>query len=357
MTLVLASLTGIFILMGLGFSIWRHRMREIRSLRLGRLTLLVWGSALLGLNFLVWTLAYSNIAHLHWILWVGAVELILAFIVSFVLGLTVPIMIIVLTVQMMRRETWSLANLLLPAVVFTFLIFDIAYSWAVYGIGKLPPSYTWLMVLSWIFPVLITYLAWQLLVFFVASVVYGHRVKNETANVFVVHGAGLVGGQKVGRLLAARIEAAVTASNEETTFVMSGGKGDDEHLSEAEAMRNYAVEMLKIPESRIILEDQSKTTYENLVNSAKLIHEKFLFFSSDFHVFRAALFAASLKLDAQGGKGGKTRFYYRIPAFLREFVAVMNSERKRHIIWVAVIVLFFGLLALGAANIFHGVKS
>ncbi len=135
----------------------------------------------------------------------------------------------------------------------------------------------------------------------------------------------------MGKLLGNRILAAVKAVRDnETILVFSGGQGPDEKVSEARAMQRYAVEVLGFPIERTMLEDQSRTTYENLFFSSQLIREKFLFFTSDYHVFRAALFAAMLKLEAQGGKGGKTAMYYRVPAFIREFIAVLNYEKKKH---------------------------
>ena len=77
-----------------------------------------------------------------------------------------------------------------------------------------------------------------------------------------------------------------------------------------------------------------------------MIKEKFIFFTSDYHVFRAALFAATLKIDAQGGRGGKTAMYYRVPAFIREFIAVLNYEKKKHIIRVGIIVAIFLSIAI-----------
>lgn len=101
-------------------------------------------------------------------------------------------------------------------------------------------------------------------------------------------------------------------------------------------MQKYAIEELKFPKTRTMIENKSRTTFENLVFSAQIIKEesqqnspKFLFFSSDYHVFRAALFAKSLDLQADGGRGGKTAMYYRVPAFIREFIAVLNTERKK----------------------------
>ncbi|MDR0297091.1 MAG: YdcF family protein [Streptococcaceae bacterium] len=344
--LFLSVVTALSALTTFGFWRWRRQLTEFRSLRLGRLTLFVWGSAFVTANFLILTLSAFDSDHFGSILWLIFVEILIFIFGSLFLGVAIPVAIVVLTLQMWRRESKSFANFLLPITVLFFLIVDFIYAWTVGKIGTLPPHYTWLTILAAIFPVIAIYLAWQMTVFFVASLAYGRRTRHETARIFVVHGAGLVGGSKVGKLLQNRIKAAVNHSNDDTIFVMSGGKGDDERLSEAQAMRDYAIEDLGIPDKRILMEDKSATTYENLVNSSQMIHEKFLFFSSDFHVFRAALFAASLKLDAQGGPGGKTALYYRVPAFMREFVAVMNSERKKHFFWISLIVGIFVVLAL-----------
>lgn len=51
---------------------------------------------------------------------------------------------------------------------------------------------------------------------------------------------------------------------------MSGGQGPDEVISEALAMKNYAVEM-NIPEEDILMEDKSTNTKENLLFSTELI--------------------------------------------------------------------------------------
>lgn len=57
----------------------------------------------------------------------------------------------------------------------------------------------------------------------------------------------------------------------------------------------------------------------------------------EYHVFRAGLQARRFDVLAQG-RGGKTPFYYRIPAFIREYIAVLNMHRRLH---MAVTVLAF----------------
>jgi len=52
--------------------------------------------------------------------------------------------------------------------------------------------------------------------------------------------------------------------------ITSGGRGADEARSEASAMAEYLVDH-GIPAERILLEDQSTTTLENLRNSKAII--------------------------------------------------------------------------------------
>ena len=59
-------------------------------------------------------------------------------------------------------------------------------------------------------------------------------------------------------------------TGKEAILIPSGGKGSDEKISEAEAMGKYLLDK-GIPEGKIILEDHSATTFENLANSKKII--------------------------------------------------------------------------------------
>ena len=362
-TLVFAGLAGI--------TQWRiHKLPEIRSLKLGRLgfwflvnlLIAVNGAiaALLVIQFSGHPTAFSSIGLIGLV-----IEGILLLIFPLISGVVIPVAIVVLTVKMWRRESKSIANLLLPITMLFFLLVD----WLYLIVGRLPSDWIGLKILSFAYPILSIYLAWQFLIFFLSSWIYGRKMKKKTADYYVVLGAGLVQGEKVGVLLGNRIKAAVNAAQtakNQPIIIFSGGQGPDEKISEAAAMQKYAVAELNFPASRTRLEEKSRTTYENLVFSSQLISqeaketasssetsktsesEPFLFFTSDYHVFRAALFAAQLKLQAHGGRGGKTAMYYRVPAFIREFIAVLNTQRKKHMIRVGIIV---GILLLAAIYI------
>ena len=315
LTIFFAGLTTIFW--------WKIRkLKDLRTLRLGRLSFFALLFLWVTINGIIGSgLALTELQQkvLLWLLFTEAFIILL--LIPMTIGIVVPISIVVLA----------------------FLLID----WVYLSMGRLPDSWIWLKILGIVYPVLSIYLAWQFGIFFLSSWVYGRRVRKQRAAYHVVLGAGLIQGEHVGKLLGNRILAAVKAVRDnETILVFSGGQGPDEKLSEARAMQKYAVEVLGFPIERTMLEDQSRTTYENLVFSSRLIKEKFMFFTSDYHVFRAALFAATLKIDAQGGKGGKTAMYYRVPAFIREFIAVMNYEKRKHIKWVGIIVAFFLVIAI-----------
>ena len=129
-------------------------------------------------------------------------------------------------------------------------------------------------------------------------------------------------------------------TNKDLVFIPSGGKGNDEVIAEGEAIKNYLVSK-GIKPKNIIVENKSKNTYENIKFSSKLIKEKnanIAFSTTNYHVFRAGLIATSQGLNVEG-IGSKTKLYFGINAFIREFIGTLYSERKKHIIVILLILI------------------
>ena len=153
-------------------------------------------------------------------------------------------------------------------------------------------------------------------------------------------------------LLKGRVDRAIEFRNEqlESTgkdliFVPSGGKGNDEIISEAEAMKKYLLEH-GIKEKNILVENKSKNTYENIKFSNKLINNKKAnigFSTTNYHVMRAGLIATEQGLKF-GGIGSKTKSYFWINAFIREFIGTLYSERKKHVLFFSVIVIIIMIM-------------
>lgn len=98
-----------------------------------------------------------------------------------------------------------------------------------------------------------------------------------------------------------RIDAAVAYLKQypHVKVIVSGGQGTDEPMTEAALMYTYLVEA-DIEEGRIIMEDQSTSTYENLLFSKKLLPKGEIavtVISSDFHLARTKYIAEQLGLQ------------------------------------------------------------
>lgn len=114
----------------------------------------------------------------------------------------------------------------------------------------------------------------------------------------------------------------------ETKAVLSGGQGPDEIMTEAAAMYVYLVNK-GISNERLIIEDESHSTYENLINSFKLIDAEkenatISVVSNRFHILRAQIQAKKLGKEV-GGVGAKSYVYLIPNYYFREFFAVMKE--------------------------------
>ncbi len=99
--------------------------------------------------------------------------------------------------------------------------------------------------------------------------------------------------------LNSRLDKAIEIAREsDIKIIVSGGQGSDEPISEAQYMYNYLIEN-EIDSSRIILEDKSTSTLENIKYSSKYINnnEKGVIITNDFHIFRTHMIANRFKLN------------------------------------------------------------
>lgn len=114
----------------------------------------------------------------------------------------------------------------------------------------------------------------------------------------------------------------------DTIAVLSGGQGADEGISEAQCMFNELTAM-GISAERLWMEDKSTSTQENLNFSLALIEEKtgsrpitIGLVSSEFHLYRAGLFAADCGMTAIGIPAHTSWLSLRLNYYLREVAAV-----------------------------------
>ncbi len=116
----------------------------------------------------------------------------------------------------------------------------------------------------------------------------------------------------------------------QTIAILSGGQGTDEPITEAECMYRELVS-LGIHPNRLWIEDEATSTWENLKFSLDLIEEKtgirptkIGVLSSEYHLFRASLFARACDVEFVGIPARTSRWGQRINHFLREVAGVWH---------------------------------
>ena len=112
--------------------------------------------------------------------------------------------------------------------------------------------------------------------------------------------------------------------------VVSGGQGTDEPITEAECMYRELVE-LGIDPRRIWVEDEATSTWENINFTLNLIEEKtglrptkLGVLSSEYHLFRASLFAKACDVEFVGIPARTSRASQMINHFMREVAGVWH---------------------------------
>lgn len=172
----------------------------------------------------------------------------------------------------------------------------------------------------------------------------------------IVLGCGLRPDGTPTPLLRGRLDRALAFAEQqkrltgkELTFVTSGGKGPDEAVSESEAMTRYLLDH-GVPAERIIREEQSTSTFENMKFSKEKIFAvnpagKVAFATTNYHVFRSGLFARRVKMRAQG-MGAHTKWYFWPNAAVREFVGLVTEHRLKQAVILLSIVAFYLILTI-----------
>lgn len=153
----------------------------------------------------------------------------------------------------------------------------------------------------------------------------------ESVDYIVVLGAKVrLDGPSVS--LQDRINAAYDylSAHPDVIAVVSGGQGMDEHMTEAECM--YAELMsMGIAPNRVWREDQASSTWENIQFSLNLIEvktgrrpQKLGVLSSEYHLFRASLFAKACDVEFVGIPAKTSVWSQKLNHYMREVAGVWH---------------------------------
>ena len=277
----------------------------------------------------------------------GGWALLATLIVIVAMVVLVAVMLVLNGLTMVRREGRKLSNLLslllglgvLGGVitVFVALFASVATDSVQLAVGVLLASLPF------------GFLSYGFLAYLLYSALYQAISRRESRRVaaVVALGSGLIEG-RVPPLLASRLDGAkrayeaAVASGGNPVVVTSGGQGADEPRSEAEAMAEYLVEH-GVPAQAVLTETESRTTQENLANTAALLAERGVtgpvaVVTNNFHAFRSAMMMRNAGV-AGYVLGAPTADYYWPSATIREYLAILRDHFWFVVISVAVLSL------------------
>ena len=275
------------------------------------------------------------------------------------------IFLLINTIVVVKNNGFSLTSML-PLLMAGFLILLIASPAIVNNLD--PDTHRVVVVLLGLFILESLWFSFTFVALLFYSWIYRILPRRRIYDYIIIHGAGL-DGPRPTPLLAGRIDKALELWNKQHQhgkFVVSGGQGADEVVSEAQAMRDYLLEK-DIPLDAILMEDKSTTTWENLKYSIGIINNDWTaaagaisadasafsgssaasaistdfttaVVTSDFHVFRCAEYAHNLGLKADG-IGSHTKGWYWPTAFIREFIAITKAHLWPYLVFSSIYIL------------------
>lgn len=256
--------------------------------------------------------------------------------------LLIPVMLIYNGIVMIKKESFALGHILSLILGVLLAIGELCYiasiiltAQDVYQISKVMSAIVYYVgVIAFFFGCVML----SFVLYMVFLQVIPHRKQYRYV---IIHGCGL-SGEEPSKILQERIDKAIDIYRKcavKPIMIPSGGKGEDEVISEAEAMARYMVEKGVAPE-HILKEEVSTTTMENLIESKKLIewhcgtwkdyprHRKEIaLVSSNYHIYRCLTYAKSIGMKCTGF-GSKVAWYYWPSAVIREFVAVITKKKN-----------------------------
>lgn len=256
-----------------------------------------------------------------------------------------------------RRESHTVANMLTLFLGLAILLAPFLSRWL--SLNLPAPLATFINL----FPgLVIMYILFWFYNYLTMLVLYQFNRPRYNQDFLIVLGAGLLNGNEVSPLLGQRIDRAlkfyrkqVTKTGQAPMVIFSGGQGGDETVPEGQAMREYAIAH-GLPADRALAEDQSKTTYENMVFSKQLIvatgqqRPRVTFITNGYHTFRAGMIARKAGLKANG-IGAHTAKFFLPNAILREYIAIFVGNKRWHA--VAIVSIFLLSLLLTWAQYYY----
>ncbi len=138
-------------------------------------------------------------------------------------------------------------------------------------------------------------------------------------------------------LLRQRLKEAVKWADtyEDARIIVTGGQGETEPFTEGSEMKRYLIEELGVSPDRILVEEASANTYENMKFTGEILEKEDANFSyektpvlvvtNNFHMYRAMQIAQKAGYENVSGAPSGTYIYLFPHYMVREFCAILKN--------------------------------
>lgn len=158
-----------------------------------------------------------------------------------------------------------------------------------------------------------------------------HAYPQGKADYCIVLGAQ-IRGENLTRSLRYRLDEAYEyyTDNTDCIIIVSGGQGEGESIPEAAAMSRYLISK-GVPEDKIILEDKSVNTKQNLKFSYEIVkggkgeNSNVVICSNDFHIFRSVRLAKTIGYENVEGLAAKSDEILKLNYMIRDSLAIFKE--------------------------------
>ena len=259
-------------------------------------------------------------------------------------------------ISLIRHEGFRTVNVL--GILLSFLlvggeVFLFLFDYAVSGSQREVMIHE---LIANLFAAVYLYFECMLLGVMIADAIVVRYEPDPDKDFIIILGCGIRKDGTPSPLLRGRVDRALAFAEKQQAltgkapiFVPSGGQGPDEPISESAAMKRYLLEQ-GVPEERILEEDRSTDTFENMKFSREKIRAvdpdgKVAFSTTNYHVFRGGLYARRVKMRAVG-MGARTKWYFWPNAAVREFVGLLTEHKLKQGLIFGSMTVFYVVLTL-----------
>lgn len=259
-------------------------------------------------------------------------------------------------ISLIRHEGFRTVNVL--GILLSFLlvggeVFLFLFDYAVSGSQREVMIHE---LIANLFAAVYLYFECMLLGVMIADAIVVRYEPDPDKDFIIILGCGIRKDGTPSPLLRGRVDRALAFAEKQQAltgkapiFVPSGGQGPDEPISESAAMKSYLLER-GVPEERILEEDRSTDTFENMKFSREKLRAvdpdgKVAFSTTNYHVFRGGLYARRVKMRAVG-MGARTKWYFWPNAAVREFVGLLTEHKLKQGLIFGSMTVFYVVLTL-----------